>query len=63
MKELLSRRLLPLILGMLLCMPVVFGQNQIPVKGVILDSDGQPVIGAAIMQKGTKTGEIGRAHV
>lgn len=56
MKKLLARRLLPLLLGMFVSIPVVFGQNQIPVKGVILDSNGQPVIGAAIMQKGTSIG-------
>ncbi|MDO5443535.1 MAG: carboxypeptidase-like regulatory domain-containing protein, partial [Bacteroidia bacterium] len=56
MKGLLCRRLLPLFLGMLLCMPVVFAQNQISVKGKVLDADGQPVIGAAIMQKGTNNG-------
>ncbi len=56
MKKLLHRRLLPLLLGMLLCMPVVFGQNQVAVKGKVLDADGQPVIGAAIMQKGTSNG-------
>lgn len=56
MKKLLARCLLPLLLGMFVSIPVVFGQNQIPVKGVILDSDGQPVIGAAIMQKVTSIG-------
>ena len=56
MKKLLHQRLLSLLLGMLLCIPVVFGQNQVAVKGKVLDADGQPVIGAAIMQKGTSNG-------
>lgn len=46
MKKLLHQRLLSLFFGMLLCIPVVFGQNQVSVKGKILDADGQPVIGA-----------------
>ncbi|MBQ9877941.1 MAG: carboxypeptidase-like regulatory domain-containing protein [Bacteroidales bacterium] len=41
---------------MLLSVPIVFGQNQITVKGTIVDEDGQPVFGAAIMQKGTTNG-------
>ena len=56
MKKLLHQRLLSLFLGMLFCIPVVFGQNQVAVKGKVLDADGQPVIGAAIMQKGTSNG-------
>ena len=56
MKKLLHLRLLPLLLGMLLSVPVVFGQNQVSVKGTIVDQDGQPVIGAAIMVKGTTNG-------
>lgn len=56
MMKLLFQRLTLLIIGMLLCMPVVFGQNQVSVKGTVLDASGQPVIGAAIMQKGTKSG-------
>ena len=56
MKKLLHQRLLPLLLGMLLCIPTAFGQNQVAVKGKVLDADGQPVIGAAIMQKGTSNG-------
>ena len=56
MKKLLHLRLLPLLLGMFLCMPVVFGQGQVAVKGTIVDQDGQPVIGAAVMVKGTNNG-------
>ena len=56
MKKLLHLRLLPLLLGMLLSVPVVFGQNQVSVKGTIVDQEGQPVIGAAIMVKGTTNG-------
>ena len=56
MKKLLHQRLLSLLLGMLLCIPAAFGQNQVAVKGKVLDADGQPVIGAAIMQKGTSNG-------
>jgi len=56
MKKLLHQRLLSLLFGMLLCIPAAFGQNQVAVKGKVLDADGQPVIGAAIMQKGTSNG-------
>ena len=56
MKKLLKQRLLPLLFGMLFCIPVVFGQNQVSVKGKIVDEDGQPVIGAGIMVKGTTNG-------
>ena len=41
---------------MLLGIPVVFGQNQVTVKGTVVDTDGQPLIGATIMQKGTLSG-------
>ena len=56
MKKLLHQRLLSLLFGMLLCIPAAFGQNQVAVKGKVLDADGQPVIGAAIMQKETSNG-------
>ena len=52
----ISKRLLPLLLGMLMGMQAVFGQNQVAVKGKVLDADGQPVIGAGIVQKGTTNG-------
>jgi hypothetical protein len=52
MKKPLFRRLLLLVACMLLCIPAVFGQNQVTVKGKILDAEGQPVIGASILQKG-----------
>ena len=56
MKKLLFQRLLPLLLCMLFSIPVVFGQNQVAVKGTIVDQEGQPVIGAGIMVKGTTNG-------
>ena len=56
MKKLICQRLLPLLFCMLLSIPAVFGQNQVAVRGKILDADGQPVIGAAILQKGTTNG-------
>lgn len=44
MMKLLQQRILPLLLGMLLCVPVVFGQNQVSVKGKVLDADSQTII-------------------
>ena len=56
MKKLhLWRLLLPLV-GMLLSIPVVFGQNQVTVKGTVSDAEGQPLIGAYVMQKGQNAG-------
>ena len=52
MKKPLFRRLLLLVACVLLCIPAVFAQNQVTVKGKILDAEGQPVIGASILQKG-----------
>lgn len=52
MKKPLFRRLLLLVACMLLSIPAVFAQNQVTVKGKILDAEGQPVIGASILQKG-----------
>ena len=43
MKKLLIQRLLPLLVGMLLSIPVVFGQNQVTVKGKVVDMDGNEV--------------------
>ena len=40
MKKLLFQRLLPLLLCMLFSIPVVFGQNQVAVKGTIVDQEG-----------------------
>ena len=56
MKRLLYQRLLLLLSCMLLSIQVVFGQSQVAVKGTILDEDGEPVIGASVLQKGTTIG-------
>jgi len=56
MKKLLYQRLLLLLSCMLLSIPVVFGQGQVAVKGTILDEDGEPVVGASVLQKGTTIG-------
>ena len=42
MKKPLFRRLLLLVACVLLCIPAVFAQNQVTVKGKILDAEGQP---------------------
>ena len=34
----------------------VFAQDKIPVKGTVLDSDGEPIIGANVLVKGATTG-------
>ena len=56
MKKLLLQRLLLLMTCMLMSMPVVFGQNQMTVKGKVLDADGQPVVAAYVVQKGVQNG-------
>ena len=56
MKKLLLRRLLLLMACMLTSIPVVFGQNQVNVKGTVSDADGQPLIGAYVMPKDQNTG-------
>lgn len=58
MKKLLFQRIIPLIFCMLLSIPAVFAQNQVSVKGKVIDADGQPLIGAAIMVKGTSNGSV-----
>ena len=55
MKQLFQRFTL-LLVGMLICIPAVFAQNQATVSGTVNDAGGQPVIGAAVMQKGTNNG-------
>ena len=56
MRKLLFWRLLPLLACMLFSIPVVFGQNQVTVKGTVSDEDGQPLIGAYVMQKDQNAG-------
>ena len=56
MMKLLFQRFTLLLVGMLLCIPAVFAQNQVAVSGTVSDASGQPVIGAAVMQKGTTNG-------
>ena len=33
----------------------VLAQDKIPVKGTVLDSDGEPIIGANVLVKGAST--------
>ena len=36
----------------------IFAQNSISVSGIVMDDTNEPVIGAAVMVKGTTTGVI-----
>ena len=36
----------------------IFAQNSVPVSGIVMDDTNEPVIGAAVMVKGTTTGVI-----
>ena len=36
----------------------IFAQNSVPVSGIVMDDTNEPVIGAAVMVKGTTTGTI-----
>ena len=56
MKHSSFKRLATALCGFLLCMPMLFAQNTITVKGKVLDQDKQPVIGAAVLQAGTTNG-------
>ena len=48
-----------IIVGFLLCfIGVVANAQKIDVKGVVLDPTGESVIGASVIQKGTKTGTV-----
>ena len=50
------QRMASVLCGFLLCVPMLFAQNTITVKGTVIDPDKQPVIGAAVMQVGTSNG-------
>jgi hypothetical protein len=50
------KRLVSVLCGFLLLMPVTFAQQTITVRGKVIDPDKQPVIGAAVMQTGTTNG-------
>ncbi|MBO6044625.1 MAG: SusC/RagA family TonB-linked outer membrane protein [Bacteroidales bacterium] len=56
MKHSSFKRLATALCGFLLCMPMLFAQNTITVRGKVLDQDKQPVIGAAVLQVGTTNG-------
>ena len=56
MKTFSFKRLASALCGFLLCMPMLFAQQTITVKGKVIDPDKQPVIGAAVMQVGTQNG-------
>lgn len=49
---------LMLLLAMLLLPVISWGQNTIIVKGVVTDTQGQPVISASVLVKGTTTGAV-----
>ena len=51
----LSRRLVSVVCGFILCLPLLFAQNKV-VKGIVVDDTDQGVIGAAVMIKGTTNG-------
>ncbi|MBR1405516.1 MAG: TonB-dependent receptor [Bacteroidales bacterium] len=56
MKHSSLRRLASALCGLMLCMPMLFAQQTITVKGKVIDPSKQPVIGAAIIQVGTTNG-------
>ncbi len=56
-KKLFFRIRIILFLSLLSCISTVYAQNK-SVTGVIKDEDGEPVIGASILVKGTKIGTI-----
>ena len=56
MKHSSLKRLASVLCGFLLCMPMLFAQQTITVKGKVIDPEKQPVIGAAIIQVGTTNG-------
>ena len=49
------RRLVSVVCGFILCLPLLFAQNKL-VSGIVVDDTDQGVIGAAVMIKGTTTG-------
>ncbi|MBR6416048.1 MAG: SusC/RagA family TonB-linked outer membrane protein [Bacteroidales bacterium] len=56
MKAISLKRLASAVCGFLLCVPMMLAQNTITVKGKVIDSEKQPVIGAAVLQNGTTNG-------
>ena len=50
-----SRRLVMMVFGFILSLPLLMAQNK-TVRGTVIDDTDQPVIGAAVMVKGTSNG-------
>ena len=50
-----SRRLVTMVFGLILSLPLLMAQNK-TVRGTVIDDTDQPVIGAAVMVKGTSNG-------
>ena len=50
-----SRRLVMMVFGLILSLPLLMAQNK-TVRGTVIDDTDQPVIGAAVMVKGTSNG-------
>ncbi len=44
--------------ALILSLPVAFAQNRVTVKGTIVDENGEPMIGAAVLEKNTTNGVI-----
>ncbi|NLN99947.1 MAG: SusC/RagA family TonB-linked outer membrane protein [Bacteroidales bacterium] len=51
-----TRRIVIALCTLLLCMTGLFAQNDITVRGRVLDTGGRPVIGAAVLMPGTTIG-------
>ena len=47
-----------LLMAALLMTAALFAQDRIVVKGVVSDENGQPLIGAGVMEKGTTNGAV-----
>lgn len=54
----LLKRMVSVLCGLALSLPALFAQNTIKVTGTVTDAEKQPVIGAAIMISGSKTGTV-----
>ena len=53
----LTSRLLVFLLVM--CIPVIgFAQNAFTVEGLVKDANGEPIIGASIVENGTQNGTV-----
>ena len=55
-KKQLLKRLASVVCGFALSLPLLFAQNKVVVKGIVIDDTDMGVIGAAVMVKGTTNG-------